>query len=150
MKQKLMSSCAFSTCISRVDTTLGANAFVERLRSHMVRVFNLQKKSKQDIGQDAKALRKLWIAAESTLQVLSANNEDLLQVGSLIDDKDYSAKVSRTELEQLCADLFERLAQPLRTALRAAHFESFVRFFFGFLYRIPLCMMMNSDDEFSL
>ena len=25
------------------------------------------------------------------------------------------------------ADLFERLAQPLRTALRAAHFESFVR-----------------------
>lgn len=116
----------------------------------MVRVFNGQKKSKLDIGKEPKALRKLWVAAESTLQVLSANNEDLLHVESLVDDKDYSAKVSRADLEQLCADLFERLAQPLRTALRAAHFESFVRTNTSTLLYLNVLRFLQSNDEFSL
>lgn len=37
-----------------------------------------------------------------------------------MDDIDFKAKVTRAEFEQLCADLFERVPQPVKDALAAA------------------------------
>lgn len=37
-----------------------------------------------------------------------------------MDDIDFKAKVTRAEFEDLCADLFERVPQPVKDALTAA------------------------------
>lgn len=37
-----------------------------------------------------------------------------------MDDIDFKAKVTRTEFEELCADLFERVPHPVQEALTAA------------------------------
>lgn len=37
-----------------------------------------------------------------------------------MDDIDFKAKVTRAEFEQLCADLFQRVPQPVKDALSAA------------------------------
>lgn len=42
------------------------------------------------------------------------------QVEGLMDDIDFKAKVTRAEFEDLCADLFERVPQPVKDALTAA------------------------------
>lgn len=42
------------------------------------------------------------------------------QVEGLMDDIDFKAKVSRAEFEDLCADLFERVPQPVKDALSTA------------------------------
>lgn len=42
------------------------------------------------------------------------------QVEGLMDDIDFKAKVTRAEFENLCADLFERVPQPVKDALSTA------------------------------
>ena len=39
---------------------------------------------------------------------------------SLIDDEDFTSKVSREELESLCSDLWSRVAKPMHDALASA------------------------------
>ena len=40
-----------------------------------------------------------------------------------MDDIDFKAKVTRTEFEELCADLFERVPRPVQDALTAAEMK---------------------------
>lgn len=40
-----------------------------------------------------------------------------------MDDIDFKAKVTRTEFEELCADLFERVPRPVQEALTAAEMK---------------------------
>lgn len=42
------------------------------------------------------------------------------QIEGLMDDVDFKAKVTRVEFEELCADLFERVARPVQQALQSA------------------------------
>ena len=43
-----------------------------------------------------------------------------LQIEGLHEDIDFRTKVTRTELEEICSDLFERVSAPVRQALEAA------------------------------
>lgn len=47
----------------------------------------------------------------------------IFQVEGLMDDIDFKAKVTRTEFEELCADLFERVPRPVQEALTAAEMK---------------------------
>ena len=40
-----------------------------------------------------------------------------------MDDIDFKAKVTRTEFEELCADLFQRVPRPVQDALAAAEMK---------------------------
>lgn len=40
-----------------------------------------------------------------------------------MEDIDFKAKVTRSEFEQLCADLFERVPQPVQDALTCAEMK---------------------------
>lgn len=40
-----------------------------------------------------------------------------------MDDIDFKAKVTRSEFEELCADLFERVPRPVQDALTAAEMK---------------------------
>ena len=42
------------------------------------------------------------------------------QIEGLLDDIDFKAKVTRQEFEDLCSDLFQRVAGPVQQALSSA------------------------------
>uniref|UniRef100_A0A8C5S7P8 Hypoxia up-regulated protein 1 n=1 Tax=Laticauda laticaudata TaxID=8630 RepID=A0A8C5S7P8_LATLA len=101
------------------DRTLGGLQMELRLRDHLAKLFNEQHPGK-DVRQNLRAMAKLLKEANRVKTVLSANLDHMAQIEGLLDDIDFKAKVSRQELENLCSDLFERVAGPVRQALSSA------------------------------
>ncbi|KAM3868715.1 hypoxia up-regulated protein 1 [Diretmus argenteus] len=102
------------------DRGLGGFEMDLRLRDHLAKLFNEQKKSKKDVRENHRAMAKLLKEAQRLKTVLSANADFMAQVEGLMDDIDFKAKVSRAEFEGLCADLFERVPRPVQDALTSA------------------------------
>ncbi|KAF3706804.1 Hypoxia up-regulated protein 1 Precursor [Channa argus] len=105
------------------DRGLGGFEMDLRLRDHLAKLFNGQKKSKNDVRENYRAMAKLLKEAQRLKTVLSANADFMAQVESLMDDIDFKAKVTRAEFEELCADLFERVPHPVQDALTAAEMK---------------------------
>uniref|UniRef100_A0A8C9T3M9 Hypoxia up-regulated protein 1 n=1 Tax=Scleropages formosus TaxID=113540 RepID=A0A8C9T3M9_SCLFO len=102
------------------DRTLGGFEMELRLRNHLAKLFNEQKKTKKDVRENPRAMAKLLKEAQRLKVVLSANVEHTAQVEGLLDDIDFRAKVMRSEFEELCADLFKRVPGPVQEALNSA------------------------------
>uniref|UniRef100_A0AAQ4QHT9 Hypoxia up-regulated protein 1 n=1 Tax=Gasterosteus aculeatus aculeatus TaxID=481459 RepID=A0AAQ4QHT9_GASAC len=105
------------------DRGLGGFEMDLRLRDHLAKLFNEQKKSKKDVRENQRAMAKLLKEAQRLKTVLSANVDFMAQVEGLMDDIDFKAKVTRTEFEELCADLFERVPGPVQEALTTAEMK---------------------------
>ncbi|KAM8741546.1 hypoxia up-regulated protein 1 [Acanthopagrus schlegelii] len=105
------------------DRGLGGFEMDLRLQDHLAKLFNEQKKSKKDVRENHRAMAKLLKEAQRLKTVLSANMEFMAQVEGLMDDIDFKAKVTRTEFEELCADLFLRVPRPVQDALTAAEMK---------------------------
>ncbi|XP_060106874.1 hypoxia up-regulated protein 1 [Heteronotia binoei] len=101
------------------DRTLGGLEMELRLRSFLAEKFNKQHPSK-DVRQNLRAMAKLLKEANRLKTVLSANADHTAQIEGLLDDVDFKAKVSRQEFEDLCSDLFQRVAGPVHQALDSA------------------------------
>ncbi|XP_077162738.1 hypoxia up-regulated protein 1 [Paroedura picta] len=101
------------------DRTLGGLEMELRLRNYLAEQFNKQNPSK-DVRQNLRAMAKLLKEANRLKTVLSANADHMAQVEGLLDDIDFKAKVSRQEFEDLCSDLFQRVAGPVHQALGGA------------------------------
>ncbi|XP_029428226.1 hypoxia up-regulated protein 1 [Rhinatrema bivittatum] len=102
------------------DRTLGGLEMELRLRDHLAKLFNEQKKSKKDVRRNLRAMAKLLKEANRVKTILSANVDHMAQIEGLMDDIDFKAKVSRQELEDMCLDLFARVSGPVQEALRIA------------------------------
>uniref|UniRef100_A0A8C5EIY6 Hypoxia up-regulated protein 1 n=1 Tax=Gouania willdenowi TaxID=441366 RepID=A0A8C5EIY6_GOUWI len=105
------------------DRGLGGFEMDLRLRDHLAKLFNEQKKSKKDVRENHRAMAKLLKEAQRLKTVLSANVDFMAQVEGLMDDIDFKAKVTRSEFEALCPDLFERVPRPVQDALVAAEMK---------------------------
>lgn len=105
------------------DRGLGGFEMDLRLRDHLAKLFNEQKKSNKDVRENHRAMAKLLKEAQRLKTVLSANMDFMAQVEGLMDDIDFKSKVSRAEFEELCADLFERVPGPVQDALTAAEMK---------------------------
>uniref|UniRef100_A0A3Q1FYY0 Hypoxia up-regulated protein 1 n=1 Tax=Acanthochromis polyacanthus TaxID=80966 RepID=A0A3Q1FYY0_9TELE len=105
------------------DRGLGGFEMDLRLRDHLAKLFNEQKKSKKDVRENHRAMAKLLKEAQRLKTVLSANVDFMAQVEGLMDDIDFKAKVTRAEFEHLCADLFERVPRPVQDALTVAEMK---------------------------
>ncbi|KAM7374913.1 hypothetical protein PAMP_007547 [Pampus punctatissimus] len=105
------------------DRALGGFEMDLRLRDHLAKLFNEQKKSKKDVRENHRAMAKLLKEAQRLKTVLSANVDFMAQVEGLMDDIDFKAKVTRAEFEELCADLFGRVPRPVQDALTSAEMK---------------------------
>lgn len=65
-------------------------------------------------------MAKLFKEAGRVKTVLSANADHFAQIESLIDDIDFKLQVTREKLEELCVDLFNRVENPVKTALETS------------------------------
>ncbi|XP_055866156.1 hypoxia up-regulated protein 1-like isoform X2 [Biomphalaria glabrata] len=100
------------------DRSLGGLEFTLRLRDHLAKSFDGQKKTTLKVEQNSRAMAKLFKEAERVKKVLSANVDHTAQVENLLDEKDFKSPVTRAELEELTQDLFDRVTKPIEEALK--------------------------------
>ncbi|XP_054723805.1 hypoxia up-regulated protein 1-like [Uloborus diversus] len=105
------------------DHTLGGLEMQLRLRDYFAMSFNNAKKTSSDVFKNNRSMAKLLKEAGRVKKVLSANTEHMAQVESLLDDKDFKLPITRSEFEELCSDLFERVTKPVETALASANLD---------------------------
>lgn len=105
------------------DHTLGGLEMQLRLRDFLAKAFNKAKKTDTDVFTNKRAMAKLFKEAGRVKKVLSANTEHNAQVESLLDDKDFKCPITRTEFEELCSDLFDRVTKPVEAALKSSNLD---------------------------
>ncbi|XP_011647675.1 hypoxia up-regulated protein 1 isoform X2 [Pogonomyrmex barbatus] len=99
------------------DRTLGGLEMQIRLQHYLAQEFDALKKTPNSVFKSPRAMAKLFKEAGRVKTVLSANADHFAQIESLIDDIDFKLQVTREKLEEICADLFNRVANPVKIAL---------------------------------
>lgn len=79
-----------------------------------------QKKTKLDIRDNARALRRLRIACERAKRTLSTTTQTSIEVDSLSEGVDLNLTITRAKFEQLCDSVFRRTIAPLDRLLQDA------------------------------
>ncbi len=104
------------------DTHLGGEDFDNRIVNHFLEVF--KKEEGVDLKSDKAAMQRLKDEAEKAKKELSTTTETEINLPSITADADgpkhFEYKMTRAKLEELVADLVDRLAQPAEKALKDA------------------------------
>jgi len=104
------------------DTYLGGEDFDHKIVDWIADEF--RKTDGIDLRKDTLALQRLKEAAEKAKHELSSSMETDINLPFITADssgpKHLNLKLSRAKLEQLCADLLERLLEPCKTAIKDA------------------------------
>jgi len=103
------------------DTHLGGEDFDNRMVDHFVKEF--QRKSKKDLSQNKRAVRRLRTACERAKRTLSASAQATIEIDSLFDGEDFYTTVTRARFEELCSDLFKGTLSPVEKSLKDAKLE---------------------------
>ena len=100
------------------DTHLGGsdidNLIVEWLCEDIL------KKLKKNVRENARALKRLNIAAEKAKKTLSSSTTTTIEVESLLDGVDYNTTLTRANFERLADKVFTRTLEPLDRLLKDA------------------------------
>jgi molecular chaperone DnaK len=104
------------------DTYLGGDDIDQRLIDYIVDEF--KKEQGVDLRQDKMALQRLKEAAEKAKKELSSIEETEINLPYVTADangpKHLTLKISRSKLEALCSDIFDRLLEPCKKAVADA------------------------------
>ena len=79
-----------------------------------------RRKTKLDIKENPRALRRLRTACERAKRVLSSSSQAAIEVDSLADGQDFNATLTRAKFESLCDSLFRKCMGPVEQVLRDA------------------------------
>ncbi|CAO1434397.1 unnamed protein product [Diamesa hyperborea] len=102
------------------DRTLGGLEMQLRMRDYLAKAFNDMKKTTKNVYENPRAMAKLFKEAGRVKNILSANNEHYAQIEGLLDEQDFKFMVTREKFEDLCKDLFARVAEPVKRAVTTA------------------------------
>lgn len=100
------------------DTHLGGEDFDNNLLDHFKNEF--KRKTKLDISDDARALRRLRSACERAKRTLSSVAQTTVEVDSLFQGEDFSANITRARFEEINAPLFKSTLEPCEKVLKDA------------------------------
>ena len=98
------------------DTHLGGEDFDTLLVEHFAVEF--MKKTKQNISDNKKALRRLRTACERAKRTLSSSTTATVEVDSLYEGHDFNSTITRAKFENLCDSLFRKTMLPVEQVLR--------------------------------
>ncbi len=101
------------------DRELGGHALTSAVRDILEEKFLEQQAGvgREALEQDARAMNRLWQAADRAKLVLSANTETRVSVEMLYRDKDFRCIVTRPEFEARIGKFLRRVAGPLARAV---------------------------------
>ncbi|KAF8319319.1 heat shock protein 70 [Clavulina sp. PMI_390] len=100
------------------DTHLGGEDFDNTLLEHFKAEF--KRKSKHDISDDPRALRRLRSACERAKRTLSSVTQTTVEVDSLYQGEDFSASITRARFEEINATSFKSTMEPVDKVLKDA------------------------------
>jgi len=100
------------------DTHLGGEDFDNRLVEFFKGEF--KRKHKKDIGDNARAIRRLRTACERAKRNLSSATQTSIEVDSLFEGIDFVANLTRAKFEELNMDLFQSCLEPVDKVLKDA------------------------------
>ncbi|POY71450.1 hypothetical protein BMF94_5763 [Rhodotorula taiwanensis] len=103
------------------DTHLGGEDFDNALLEHFKKEF--ERKTKLDISNDARALRRLRSACERAKRTLSSVTQTTVEVDSLFQGEDFSASISRARFEEINATTFRSTLDPVEKVLKDAKMD---------------------------
>jgi len=103
------------------DTHLGGQDFDTALLDYFKAEF--KKKTKIDISDDPRALRRLRSACERAKRTLSSVTNTTVEIDSLSGGEDFNATLTRARFEELNAALFKSTIQPVEQVLKDASIE---------------------------
>ena len=98
------------------DTHLGGEDFDNRMVDHFLAEF--KKKTKKDIGDNQRALRRLRTACERAKRTLSSSTQAHIEIDSLFDGMDFNSIMTRARFEDLNMDYFRKCMEPVEKCLR--------------------------------
>ncbi|KAJ7632453.1 heat shock protein 70 family [Roridomyces roridus] len=113
-----ISGGVFAVKATAGDTHLGGEDFDNTLLDHFKNEF--KKKSKLDISDDARALRRLRSACERAKRTLSSVAQTTVEVDSLFQGEDFSANITRARFEEINAVMFKSTLDPVEKVLKDA------------------------------
>ena len=130
-----ISGGVFAVKATAGDTHLGGEDFDNALLEHFKNEF--KRKSKLDISEDARALRRLRSACERAKRTLSSVTQTTVEVDSLFQvrqvtfsvgrcmtffcqGEDFSANITRARFEEINAVLFKSTLEPVEKVLKDA------------------------------
>ncbi|XP_064126021.1 heat shock protein 105 kDa isoform X2 [Loxodonta africana] len=123
-----VSACAFNKGKLKVlgtafDPFLGGKNFDEKLVEHFCAEFKT--KYKLDTKSKIRALLRLHQECEKLKKLMSSNSTDLpLSIECFMDDRDVSGKMSRSQFEDLCAELLQKIDVPLRALMEQTQLKA--------------------------
>ena len=103
------------------DTHLGGQDFDTNLLDHFKKEF--QRKTKKDLSNDARALRRLRTACERAKRTLSNGTQTTVEIDSLFEGEDFNAQITRARFEDLNAKVFASTMDPIAQVLKDAKIE---------------------------
>ncbi|XP_062423135.1 heat shock protein 105 kDa isoform X2 [Rhea pennata] len=112
-----VSACAFNKSKLKVlgttfDPFLGGRNFDGKLVDYFCA--EIKAKYKLDPKAKVRALLRLYQECEKLKKLMSSNSTDIpLNIECFMNDTDVSGKMNRSQFEELCADLLQRLEVPL-------------------------------------
>ncbi len=77
-----------------------------------------RRKTKVEIKDNPRALRRLRTACERAKRVLSSSSQSAIEVDSLADGQDLNITLTRAKFESLCDNLFRKCMGPVEQVLR--------------------------------
>ncbi|XP_053419455.1 heat shock protein 105 kDa isoform X2 [Nycticebus coucang] len=116
-----VSACAFNKGKLKVlgtafDPFLGGKNFDEKLVEYFCAEFKT--KYKLDAKSKIRALLRLYQECEKLKKLMSSNSTDLpLNIECFMNDKDVSGKMNRSQFEELCAELLQKIEVPLHSLM---------------------------------
>ncbi|XP_010147010.1 PREDICTED: heat shock protein 105 kDa isoform X1 [Eurypyga helias] len=112
-----VSACAFNKSKLKVlgtafDPFLGGRNFDAKLVDYFCA--EIKAKYKLDPKAKVRALLRLYQECEKLKKLMSSNSTDIpLNIECFMNDTDVSGKMNRSQFEELCADLLQRIEMPL-------------------------------------
>jgi L1 cell adhesion molecule like protein len=100
------------------DTHLGGSDLDNKIVDYLCA--DIKKRYNKDIKENAKALKRLNIAAEKAKKNLSSASTAPIEIDSLFDGVDYTTTLSKAKFEQLAEDFFNKSMEPIARVLQDA------------------------------
>jgi len=108
----------FQVLATAGDTHLGGEDFDNALVNHCVATF--KRKTRLDMSNNARAMRRLRTQCEQAKRTLSASHRASIEVDALFEGEDFSLTITRAKFEQLCSSQFQSCLAPVRRVLQDA------------------------------
>jgi len=97
------------------DTHLGGEDLDSRLLEHCASDFG--RRTKKDLRENQRALRRLRTACERAKRALSSATSTSIEIESLHEGEDFYMNITRAKFEELCADVFKSCLKPVEQVL---------------------------------